>query len=366
MSGANFTRRHDLFLDSGFNKPQAIVSSLTDLANKQNLEGSSSAKSLKALDNFWLQAQKNLSSELKSLLKLAPSFLSERGGDLSTILWLAKNIGDASTPDEIAHFCLALAATYHKNGHQREAQALLRFFVALDFDYGDLYREVKVGHEFLNARDPNPFVWKCIEFVNERFGKNSKLNILELGCGIGNDAMGFLTSPRLKSYTGTDISDDAIKAHKARAATSLKNKKDIDYKLLKGDFISLLKKQQKQDVDTNFIYSYSSLHYFNSKEVKDIFELVKAVLKPGTGLFCFAIKGKGSIWDGQGVPLYRPDVWVNLDGQSRWFPSLNTLNKMVDDYGFELLEHTMHQHWSYSELGKPDNFHYVICTPRKK
>jgi hypothetical protein len=98
--------------------------------------------------------------------------------------------------------------------------------------------------------------------------------------------------------------------------------------------------------------------------VGTLFDRVRALLRPGDGLFCFAIKGEGSVWDGQGVPLYRPDVWINLDGQSRWFPSKDAVRRMVDGHRFELLVHEWHEHWGYSEVGKADRFHYVICTPR--
>ena len=82
------------------------------------------------------------------------------------------------------------------------------------------------------------------------------------------------------------------------------------------------------------------------------------------GLFVFGLKGTGSVWDGQGVPLKRPDVWINLDGQSRWFPEKGAVYKMAERYGFDILLHEVHEHWSYSETGRSDNFHYVICTPR--
>ena len=49
--------------------------------------------------------------------------------------------------------------------------------------------------------------------------------------------------------------------------------------------------------------------------------LRQAYPEPVPGMAIVGIKGQGSVWEGQGLPLYRPDVWVNFDGQSRWFPS---------------------------------------------
>jgi hypothetical protein len=70
------------------------------------------------------------------------------------------------------------------------------------------------------------------------------------------------------------------------------------------------------------------------------------------------------VWEGQGLPLYRPDVWVNWDGQSRWFPSRDALDRQLDRAGFEVRFHELHAHWGYSEKGKKDVFHYVLCSPR--
>ena len=57
-------------------------------------------------------------------------------------------------------------------------------------------------------------------------------------------------------------------------------------------------------------------------------------------------------------------VWINFDGQSRWFPSRSKLAAMLDSYGYEIIDHSIFEHWSYSKLGEPDNFHYCICSPR--
>jgi hypothetical protein len=57
-------------------------------------------------------------------------------------------------------------------------------------------------------------------------------------------------------------------------------------------------------------------------------------------------------------------VWINWDGQSRWFPSREALVRQLDRAGFELRFHELHDHWGYSEHGKRDVFHYVLCSPR--
>lgn len=379
MPAANYTRRRDLFLDSGFTQPDLILAALLDEARACGLIDASGAQASASLEECLARAetraQAHLSAELNSLLGKAPEFLFQRNGDLSTLLWLARNVGGSAATDpsmdpSMALFGFGLAGTLARRGFARESAALVRFLVALDFDYGELYKELGVAYGFFQARDPNPFVWKCLDFVEDRIRNTGKtsfahLDILELGCGIGNDALGFLSSPLVRSYTGTDISRVALDAHEKRVAREKAKRPEVDHSLREGDFVGLLSQgAQAFPNPVNFIYSYSSLHYFSSEEVKEIFDLVAKFLRHTRGLFCFAIKGSGSVWDGQGVPMYRPDVWINNDGQSRWFPSEEAINHMIDRLGFEVLLHGRHEHWSYSEWGKPDNFHYVICSPR--
>jgi hypothetical protein len=133
-----------------------------------------------------------------------------------------------------------------------------------------------------------------------------------------------------------------------------------------GDFVEVLEHRPGPAAGANLVYSYSSLHYFSSGELARIHALVRRLLltSGGEGFFAFAIKGAGSVWEGQGLPLYRPDVWVNWDGQSRWFPSREALDRQLDRAGFEVRFHELHDHWGYSEHGKRDVFHYVLCSPR--
>ena len=57
-------------------------------------------------------------------------------------------------------------------------------------------------------------------------------------------------------------------------------------------------------------------------------------------------------------------MWVNWDGQSRWFPSRDALSRQLDRAGYELFFHELHDHWGYSERGQRDVFHYVLASPR--
>ncbi|NUN16107.1 MAG: class I SAM-dependent methyltransferase [Myxococcales bacterium] len=381
---ANYTRRHDLFIDSGFSDPDGACRALSHHARAFGLltDGGMSPDLLsKLFTHIDDVVSHQLPRPLRKLLDRSLEWMFERGGDLATFLWMAKTVAEDADEDVrrsiavadqnslIGQLILALIARCYKSGRCNEASAILRFMVALDFDFGDLYHDSSIAYGFFEPRDPNPLVWKLFEFVEDRNNRGrvklDTLSILDLGCGIGNDALGFLSYPRTKSYCGIDVGEKALAEHYNRVKSVLTARTDVIHRLEQTDFVNVLRNLSKSnDMSVNLVYSYSSLHYFSSSEIAEIFDLVRRTLLPTSGLFSFAIKGKGSVWDGKGVPIYRPDVWINHDGQSRWFPARSALVTMVDRLGFELLTHEWHEHWGYSEKGRRDNFHYVICTPR--
>ena len=327
---ANFTRRLDLFRDAGFADPGAAVAEA------------------KTLDQTGTPTP--LSPQLARLAELSPEWLFARQGDLATLLWLAAKEHGGMLP--LRSFFTAMLDAFAAADRCAEGQALLRFLADVEFDFAQLYGEKGPAYGFFRERDPNPFVFKLLEYFEER---GTELKILELGAGIGNDALGFLASPRVKDYVAVDLSRQQLEKALSRAP-------DGRLRILAGDFAALLREASALGLaDSNLIYSYSSLHYFNSTELSEILTHAHALLTPVHGHLAFAIKGAGSIWDGQGVPLYRPDVWINLDGQSRWFPSVRAIDALLDRHGFALKLHELHEHWGYSETAKRAVFHYVLA-----
>ncbi|RAL22314.1 hypothetical protein DL240_10710 [Lujinxingia litoralis] len=367
---ANFTRRLDLFKDAGFADPKAAVELLSSDAENFGIGGVQSGMPLEdALDGADKAAAALLDKPVARLLDNVVEWLFERGGDLATLFWLARKLSGNEQELHLGALAFGVAGRLWQAGKEAEAAALVRFLVDLEFDYGKLYRESGIAYGFFQSREPNPFVWKLLHFVEERArnrGETPELRVAELGCGIGNDALGITSSPLVRSYLGIDISPVALEEHGKRVEEVLRERDDLEHNLLAGDFVSTLERNDPRMEGVNLIYSYSSLHYFSSGELARIFDLAAELLPAQKGLFCFAIKGKDSIWDGQGVPLYRPDVWVNLDGQTRWFPSRKALVEMLDRHGFEILMHEWHEHWGYSEFSRRDRFHYVVATPRRK
>jgi SAM-dependent methyltransferase len=359
---ANFTRRRDLFLDAGFPDPDAALARLrrevASLGLPAEWETAAPAEGLGALRSVLAPRLAQVPADQLRLARHVPEFVADRSGDLAAVLWLARaEHGDAL---DLPGFLLAILDALAAAGREREALAFGRFMLDLRFDWARVYRDPHLAYEFTRPRDPNPLVWRLLDELGLR---GARLRVLELGCGVGNDAFGFLGAPIVEGYAGIDVSREALRAFEERWE---RERPPVRPALVQADFVEALSRAAPVAEGANLVYSYSSLHYFSSGELARIYGLVHRLLlsAPGDGFFAFGIKGAGSVWEGQGLPLYRPDVWINWDGQSRWFPSREALDRQLDRAGFEVRFHELHAHWGYSERGKKDVFHYVLCSPR--
>lgn len=359
---ANFTRRRDLFIDAGFADPdevvRALVAEVKGLGLPEEWKGEGPAGGWAAVRRALEPRLQKLPADQRRLARQVPEWVANRSGDLATAIWLAR--AEHGQALDLAGFLLAVLDALVAEGRERDARAFARFMLDLRFDWERFYAESGLAYGFMQEREPNPLVWRLLE---EFQGRSAGLRILEIGCGIGNDALGFFSSPRVERYVGIDVSQDALDKFTdrlARGNTSLRPE------LLCGDVLAALRERRPSLLGVNLVYSYSSLHYFSSGELSQIFALVHALLRgqEAQGFFAFGIKGEGSVWEGQGLPLYRPDVWINWDGQSRWFPSKRAIVKALDQASFEVRFHELAPHWGYSEYGKRDVFHWLLCSPR--
>ncbi len=363
---ANFTRRRDLFADAGLTDAGAGADALLAALGREvaalglpaEWQTSSPAGGLDAVRAALAPRLARVPAEQLRLARHVPEFVTERSGDLATALWLAR--AEHGEKLDVPGFLLAILDALAAAGRERDALAYARFMLDLRFDWGRVYEDPRLAYEFTRPREPNPLVWLLLEELGAR---GERLRVLELGCGIGNDAFGFLQSPLVDAYVGVDVSDEALRAFDARWQ---RERPPVRPALVRGDFADVLARGAPEIAGANLVYSYSSLHYFSSGELARIYALVRRLLLEGEGdrFFAFGIKGAGSVWEGQGLPLYRPDVWVNWDGQSRWFPSEEALRRQLDRAGFEVRFHQLHAHWGYSEKGRRDVFHYVLASPR--
>ena len=158
-------------------------------------------------------------------------------------------------------------------------------------------------------------------FIKERaktFLKNKKIQLLELGAGLGRDTIYLAKESNLINITALDYSHEAIK---------IINKKKIDYfSRLKRKKIKPITDRIKTKVwdvrkrlpfkDNSFDRCFSHMLYcmaLTTKEIKNLNQEVKRVLKPG-GINIFTVRhiGDGDYRNGKHIneDLYQNDGFI--------------------------------------------------------
>jgi len=102
------------------------------------------------------------------------------------------------------------------------------------------------------------------------FKKYNKKNVLEIGCGIGTDAMEFIKNGA--KYVGVDYSDESIRICKRRTEVLKLTKKNAHFII---DNCEELKKIKKLKKKFHLIYSFGVLHHTENmlKAFNQIFKI---------------------------------------------------------------------------------------------
>lgn len=146
-------------------------------------------------------------------------------------------------------------------------------------------------------------------------------NILELGCGEGNDSIYFAQAGH--EVIATDFSSVAIE----------QNRKRYSNPLLQFEVQDMRQPLKFADNSFDMVYARLSLHYFPDKTTCEIFKEIKRVLKPG-GSLRFMCKATNDAIYGKGEKL-EPDMF-ELDGHVRHFFSEVYARSLLDEAGMAL------------------------------
>jgi SAM-dependent methyltransferase len=138
--------------------------------------------------------------------------------------------------------------------------------------------------------------------------------VLELGCGIGRDALFFASYGH--HVTATDGSAVVIDQNKSERPNPL-----VDYSV-----VDMRNELPYDDSAFDVVYANLAMHYYSSKQTARIAQEIKRVLKSG-GIFAFACKSYDSLHtEGEEI---EPNVFVSPTGA--------TIHLFSEDYAKELL-----------------------------
>src|SRR5690606_38735377 len=205
---ANDARRLELLRDAGFaDAEDALVRLREEVAALPLASAAGDPGAIRAAIAGRVGA---LPPDQARLAGLVPELIVERSGDLATALWLARMLH--GTALDLTGFVLAVLDAFLAGGRELEGLALARFLLEGRFDWQRVYDSGTVPHEFLRPREPSPLVWQILDDL----APYRPLRVIELGCGIGNDAMALLESPLVERYLGIDVVPQAIEAFRRR------------------------------------------------------------------------------------------------------------------------------------------------------
>ena len=129
----------------------------------------------------------------------------------------------------------------------------------------EYFNEVRKKRYFVESHIP--------KFAN--FKKYKNKNVLEIGCGIGTDAVEFIKSGA--NYIGTELSNSSLDICKKRI-------KELNLEKFEPKFISCnaekISKIKKLNIDYDLIYSFGVIHH--SPNMKKIFDNIHKLSKKNT------------------------------------------------------------------------------------
>lgn len=184
-------------------------------------------------------------------------------------------------------------------------------------DQGLVWEKKHQAGEHESLRNiPSPFA----ELAEPRFPRHSR--ILELGCGVGRDAIFFATNGH--RVIATDSSPTVIQQD-----TQYYPKSSVDFRTL-----DMRKPLPYEDQAFDVIYSNLALHYYSHKQTREIVEEIAKKLM-SAGLFAFACKSVDDFHHGNGVEV-ESNIFVSESGHVRHLFSVEYAEDLLSGL-FEIL-----------------------------
>jgi SAM-dependent methyltransferase len=138
---------------------------------------------------------------------------------------------------------------------------------------------------------------------------------LELGCGVGRDALFF--GSKGHTVLATDSSEVVVN----------QNKQLYDYHNVRFETLDM-RQPLPYESEFDVVYSNLSLHYYTHENTREIIENIAKVLKEG-GILAFSCKSKDEVRT-KDAQLVEKDVFVDPKGHALHLFSMQYVRKLLD------------------------------------
>ncbi|MCK5603593.1 class I SAM-dependent methyltransferase, partial [Candidatus Pacearchaeota archaeon] len=274
-----------------------------------------------------------------------------------------------------------------KEGKKREAMPLIETVCNSFQVYQRLWDEGNQDkRSFMEEKDSmHPLVENfLIDFFSSEAmrAEHANTRVLELGPGIGNDALNWLKyMPNLKQYLGLEASERAANIARARIKSLLVAREPGDiapgWSIEVGDFVKRIQGVAQgmeqmggrmSDV-TTVITSISTLHYFWQPVFREILRSIHEILFHSRGYLVMALKtpDSASFKEHDLVESSRGyKVGIHkTEGILRAFMTPEEINKMLNEKGYEVIIAFPKVVEGYDRPGDREVFWCVIAKPKK-
>lgn len=190
------------------------------------------------------------------------------------------------------------------------------------------------------------------------FKPDQKINVLDLGCGDASMTLPLLSSERIASYVGCDLSKPALDI-----AESQLHLRKIPRKLLCDDMLQVMSEQTAESID--LIISSYALHHLATSQKHKMIQAIAQTLSPGGCFVLIDIFREPNEDRTAYIQHYTDQLkasWVGLSVDSQDlviehateydFPEQiefyqTAFEKVKLNSGIQLAKHTWHQAWIF-------------------
>lgn len=161
---------------------------------------------------------------------------------------------------------------------------------------------------------PSIFAQKIREYLSD------SSEVLELGCGQGQDGLWFAENKQI--VLATDKESSALENAKKRKA-------ELGLKTIEFEQLDLAKPFHYENETFDVVYSHLALHYFDTVTTRQIFSEIYRVLKPG-GILAFLVNSVNDPEYNTGTKI--EENYFETEGTRKRYFSAKTAREFAKDF----------------------------------
>lgn len=172
------------------------------------------------------------------------------------------------------------------------------------------------------AKVPSIFATQVYDYIPD------DCEMLELGCGQGQDGLWFAAGKKRIGVLATDVEQAALENAKKR-------RHELNVESIEFEQLDLAKPFRYEDDTFEVVYSHLALHYFDTKTTEQIFSEIYRVLKPD-GILAFLVNSVNDPEYNTGTKI--EDDYFETEGTKKRYFSIKTAKEFAKNFDMILCD----------------------------